>query len=227
MSHKPQQTPLIILGSVGNCLDIVEAVQALAISSKDYGFELKGFLDDDPSRHGMMIHGLPVLGPLVHAEKYKGVKFINGIGSPRNFTQKEAIIDKTGLQLDDFVSIIHPTAVVSPSATIGLGTVILGNATVCAHVKIGFHTMILPNCVIGHDCFLGNYVTMGAGVVLSGSIKVGQNCYLGAGSVVRENLTIGNSALLGMGAILIQNMPEFSIYAGNPAKQLAKPSKID
>lgn len=219
------RTPLIILGSVGNCLDIVEAAQALKLSSHEYEFELMGFLDDNPSCHGMLIHGLPVLGPLSDAKSKIGIKFINGIGSPSSFTQKEHIINKTGLCLDDFVSIIHPSAVVSTSAKIGLGTVILGNVTIGANVEIGSHTMILPNCIIGHDCVIGNYGTMGGGVILSGAITVGQNCYLGAGSVVREGLKIGEAALLGMGAVLVQDMPEFSVYVGNPAKLLRKSSK--
>lgn len=222
MSFKTKKTPLVILGSVGNCLDIVEAVHALTNSSKGCEFELKGFLDDDPSHHGMTIHGLPVLGPLSHAKRESGVKFINGIGSPRNFIKKETIINKTGLLLDDFVSLSHPSAVISPSAKIGLGTVILGNVTICSHAEIGSHTMILPNCIVGHDCVIGNYVTMGAGVIVSGAVQVAQNCYLGAGSVIRENLRIGEGSLLGMGAILVQDMSEFSVYVGNPAKPLIK-----
>lgn len=227
MNNNKKRTPLIILGSIGNCLDIVDTVQDLIRSSKKFKFELKGFLDDNQSYHGKLVYGLPVLGPLSYAQNEKGAKFINGIGSSKNFNKKEDIINGTGLLLEDFISIVHPSSIISQSAKISEGTVVLGNVVISAQVDIGCHTMILPSCIVGHDCKISNYVTMGAGVVISGSVNVGQKSYLGAGSIIRENLTIGEKSLLGMGAVLVRDLPSNSIYVGNPAKGLTRSQRID
>jgi len=46
---------------------------------------------------------------------------VNGIGSERNFWKKAAVIAKTGIPLDRFETIVHPTASVSRMATLGEG----------------------------------------------------------------------------------------------------------
>lgn len=203
---------LIVLGAVGNCLDIVEAAQAAG------DFEVQGFLDDDPAKRGTKILGLPVLGDLRAVSEYREALFVNGIGNARMFQKKAEILGRTCLPRERFATIIHPRAVVAPSAILGKGTVVLANTTICAQARIGDHVLILPNCIVGHDTVVGDYTILTSGVVLSGAIRVGASSYLGAGCVVREGLTVGERSLLGMGAVLVKNQPPGTVYAGTPAR---------
>lgn len=215
---------LIILGSVGNCLDIVEAVCASNEVPGCGGLELVGFLDDDRERQGTSVHGLPVLGPLSSAVEFPEAAFVNGIGSPGNHTRKAEIIGRTGLATERFATVVHPSAAIGASARIGRGVTILGNVTVNANVTIGDHVMILPNCVIGHDSVIGDYSTLAAGVTVSGAVNVGASCYLGAGAAIKDGVRVGDRALLGMGSALIKDMPPDTDFAGNPARLLKRGS---
>ena len=213
-------TPLIILGAIGNCLDILDAALATNASEDRPVYDLLGFLDDEPSRQGSKVRGLPILGPLTMAREMPNAQFINGIGSPRSFQYKRAIIDGLGLDRSRFATVIHPAAAVSPSANIGCGTAVLANCTICANAELGDHVMMLPSCVLGHDARVGDHTILAAGVIVSGSVSIGQSCYLGANSCVRDSLRVGDEALLGIGAVLVDDAPAGMVMLGNPARKI-------
>jgi sugar O-acyltransferase (sialic acid O-acetyltransferase NeuD family) len=213
-------SPLIILGAIGNCLDIMDAVLAVNKENGLQTYEILGLLDDEPSRQGIEICGFPVLGSLAIAKEVPHALFVNGIGSPRSYRSKQALIEGLGIDRTRFATIIHPTAVVSSSATIGYGSVVLANCTICSNVHIGDHVMMLPNCVLGHDTHVHNYSTFAASVTVSGSVSIGRSCYLGGSSCIREYTHLGDEVLLGMGAVLIGDAPTGSTMVGNPARLL-------
>lgn len=214
-------TNVVVLGSVGNCLDIVDAWRAAQAASTISG-DLIGFLDDAKAAKGSVIAGLPVLGPLSLASSMPGISFICGIGSPSSYTRKREILGQIGLPRDRYASIVHPAATLSPSVTIGAGTVILANTTLCANVSVGDHVMMLPGCVVGHDSRIGNCSIMAAGVIVSGRVTVGTNCYLGAGSVLRDGVTIGDGALVGLGAGVVADVTAGTTVIGVPARERAR-----
>ncbi|MEL7512672.1 MAG: acetyltransferase, partial [Cyanobacteria bacterium J06554_3] len=200
-------SPLVVLGALGNCLDIVDAALAMNEAAKEPVFEVLGYLDDEPSRQGTQVRGFPVLGPLAMAKEMPDAHFVNGIGSSRSHRQKRAMIESLGLTLERFATVVHPSAVIASSALIGQGCVVMANVTVCANVTIGHQVMMLPNCVVGHDSIINDYSILAAGVTVSGVVNVGSACYLGANACVKEYLTIGEQALLGMGAVVVKDVP--------------------
>ena len=168
---------LIILGTGGNCVDILDTVNERNAHSTIPQYECIGFLDDDPQQWGKEIWGVQVLGPLESAPKYPDAYFVNGIGSEHNFWKKAAIIAKTRVPLDRFETIVHPTASVSRMATLGKGVVVLQHVTIANQARIGHHVIILPNSVISHDAVIGDYTCITGGVCISGMVTIGRDCY--------------------------------------------------
>ncbi|MGB2824285.1 MAG: sugar O-acyltransferase, partial [Phycisphaerae bacterium] len=123
---------LIILGTGGNCIDILEAVREINASAAEGLYECAGFLDDDRDKWGRECCGLKVLGPLDTAPQYADCSFVNGIGSPANFWRKRAIIARTGLPPERFEAVIHPSASVSRTARVGRGSVVLQNVAIAS-----------------------------------------------------------------------------------------------
>lgn len=211
---------LIILGTGGNCLDIVDAVRDAGRHADSAQFRVAGFLDDNPAVLGTEVCGIPVLGPLKIACELKDCQFVNGIGSPTSFWKKPDIIASTGLALDRFATIIHPTASVSHLANIGPGTVLLQNVTVNARARIGIHVMVLPGAVISHDDDIGDYTCIASSASLAGDVKVGTACYLGGNCSINAGVRLGAHTLVGMGAVVLKDPPERSVLVGNPARVL-------
>ena len=209
---------IIILGTGGNCIDILDTINEINLIKPTY--EVIGFLDDDKNSWGNKIYGIEILGSLDSALNYEDTYFVNGIGSPNNFWEKDKIIAKTKLSIDRFATIIHPTASVSKFAKIGRGTVILQNTTVASNVTIGDHVIILPNCVINHDDVIDNYVSLASGVCVAGNVKIKKSSYIGSGSIIIGNVIIEQDALVGMGSVVLKDKKEKSVVIGNPAKYL-------
>ena len=80
-----------------------------------------------------------------------------------------------------FATLIHPTAVISTSACIGEGTVVMANAVVAAYAKIGKHVIVNHGAVCDHDTVVGDYVHIAPGAHLCGHVEVGEGSLIGVG----------------------------------------------
>lgn len=213
---------IIILGTGGNCIDILDAINEINLLAQTPVYDCIGFLDDTPDNQNKEFYGVKVIGQLTDAAKFTDTFFVNGIGSPLNFWKKGVIINKTGIPFERFETIIHPSAVVSKMSTIGFGTVVLQNVVIASNVKIGNHVIILPNSILSHDDIVGDYTCITGGVCISGGVVIGSSCYIGTNSTIIGNITIGDNSMIGMGSVLLNNVEANSVMIGNPAKLLRK-----
>lgn len=213
---------IAIFGTGGNCMDILDTLMDINSSSREPRYECVGFFDDDPAKLGKTFLGAPVLGPLSQAREWTGCFFVFGIGSVSNFWRRHEILAGIGIEDERYETIVHPTASISRSATLGRGTVVFQNATIASNVSVGRHVYILPNSVVSHDVVIGDFTCIAGGTCLSGNVHVGRNSYLGTNSTVKEGLNVGDYCLLGMGSVLLEDMPDDSVCVGNPARFLRK-----
>lgn len=204
---------IIVLGSAGNSLDIIDIVNQLSWCS------CVGILDDAAELHGRSVYGVKVLGGLDTAPEYGDCYFVNGIWGISSHAVRDQIIARTRLSTERFISVIHPTAVVSPSVSIGKGTVIFANVTIGANAVIGNHCAILASSVINHDVVINDYVSIASCAGVAGGVSIGSMSYIGSGAQVRENLTIGEKALVAMGAVVVKNVALNDTVLGCPAKK--------
>ena len=211
---------IIILGTGGNCIDILDTINEINLNSKKYNWI--GFLDDNPDKLGRDYYGIKVIGTLSEALKFNDVFFVNGIGSSNNFWKKKKIIQETMIPIDRFETIIHPTASVSKLSEIGLGTVIFQNVTITSNVKLGNHVVILPNSIISHNNLIGDYTIITGGVCISGGVTIGESSYLGTTCSIIGDINIGNYCLIGMGSCVLHDVKDNSVVVGNPASFIRK-----
>ena len=210
----------IIIGSNGNCRDILDTINDINDSNNENCYECIGFLDDNSDSHGTEINGVKVLGSLSSAINYNDTYFINGIGSPHNYFKKEEIIKKTHIPTHMFTSIIHPSASVSQTAKIGKDVVILQNVSICSNVTIRNHVIILPNSIISHDDVIGDYTSIAGGVAISGECIIGKSCYLGTHCSIRGGTHIGDYSIIGMSSTVLNDVAPESVIVGNPGRLL-------
>ncbi len=208
---------IIIIGCNGNCIDIAEAVEALA--ARGESVKMLGFLDDADAAQGRVIAGYPVLGRIADAARFPAAQFVNGIGSPKSYRCKPDIVARVNLPPERWATIIHPTAMVSRLARVGHGTVLFANVSVGAGAVIGAHCIVLQNSVVSHDSVVGDYSALATGVCVSGGCVIGENCYIGSNVSIRDGILIGAGALVGIGSVVVKDLPAAPCVAfGNPAR---------
>ncbi len=80
--------------------------------------------------------------------------------------------------------LIHPTAYMSRSATIGKGTIVEPMAIVNANTQVGIGCIISVGAVVDHDVVLGNCVHVNAGAIVKAGGRVESKRKLEAGEMV-------------------------------------------
>ena len=157
---------LVILGSGGYGHTVADVAEQL-------GYNIL-FLDDADSVH-----------PLSSFSSYIGEhnSFIPAFGN--NVFRLEWInrIEETGGQL---ATLIHPTAYVSPSATISHGTVILPHAIVNTDVVIDRGCIINLGAIVDHGCILEEGVHICLGAIVKGENRIEKCSKIEAGEVVER-----------------------------------------
>jgi sugar O-acyltransferase (sialic acid O-acetyltransferase NeuD family) len=211
---------IVILGSGGNCLDILDVLNDTNAAGGELVYECIGLLDDDRAKWGKEVFGVEVLGPLVSAPEYDGCNFVFGIGSEHNFWKRGEIVARAQIAEERFETIVHPTASVSRTAELGRGTVVFPNVTITSSVKIGKHVLILPSCVVSHNDIIGDFTCIAGGVCISGEVEIGRSCYLGTNASIKPRVKIGDECMVGMGSVVLEDIPANSVVAGNPARVL-------
>lgn len=115
---------------------------------------------------------------------------------------------------------IHPTAVVSPSAKIGEGTVVMAGAIINADTVVGKHCIINTGASVDHECVIADYCHIAPHATLCGQVHVGEGTLVGVGACVIPCINIGSWCTIGAGAAVTKNIESNMKEVGVPARPL-------
>lgn len=118
------------------------------------------------------------------------------------------------------VTVVHPAAVVSRYAQLGLGTVVMAGAVVNIDAVIGRAGIINTGATVDHDCSIGDAVHICPGAHLSGNVQVGNGSWVGVGATVKQGMIIGQRVMIGAGAVVVRTVADGLTIVGNPAAPL-------
>jgi sugar O-acyltransferase (sialic acid O-acetyltransferase NeuD family) len=197
-----QMNNLIVIGASGHGNVIADIAKLLGYTTL--------FWDDDSSKKigNLKVEKRCLVVPL-------NSKIIIGIGS--NKTRKNI---SSQYPNDSFISIIHPKSIISGNSKIGIGTVIMAGAIINNGVVLGKHCIVNTGAVIDHDVTLGDFVHISPNATLCGNVFVGNDTWIGAGSTIIHGINIGKNVIIGAGAVILNDVPDNSIFVGNPGRHI-------
>lgn len=125
---------------------------------------------------------------------------------------------------------IEPGAIIRENVEIGNNAVIMMGASINIGAVIGEGTMVDMNAVVGGRGTIGKNCHIGAGAVIAGVIEppsatpviIEDDVMIGANAVILEGVRVGKGAVVAAGAIVIEDVPEYVVVAGTPAKVIKK-----
>jgi len=193
---------MFLYGASGHSKVIIDIIRAVGETTVD------ALYDDNPKYIDIL--GVPVNNDASFLQN--GNRCIISIGNNR-------VRQKIAMKIDaNFVSAIHPKAVVAPSSTINFGTVVMAGAVINADAVVGTHCIVNTASVIEHDCILGDYVHVSPNAALAGNVIVGEGTHVGIGACVIQGVNIGKWVTVGAGCVVIDDIPDYAVVVGNPGR---------
>ena len=115
-------------------------------------------------------------------------------------------------------TLVHPSAVISPHATLSSGVYVSAHSSVGPGAHVGEQSFIAAKVHLGHDTVIEPYARILSGCNVAGHTHVGYGVSIGMGATVIEELEIGEEATVAAGAVVIEDVPPRAVVAGVPAK---------
>ena len=212
---EPHMKRLIIIGAGGYgrvCLDIARMT----------GYQVIGFCDT-AQPDGARINGVPVLGgnEIILADSHSDdTSFVVAVGDQFLKRELAELTIHVGRELE---TLIHPSATISPNASIGEGTVVMPNCVVNANAVIGRFCLLNTASTVDHDNTLSDGVQLGPGVHLAGHVSLAEDVLIGTGASVIPGVSIGRNTTVGAGAVVIDDLPPAVTAVGVPAGIISGP----
>lgn len=206
---------ILIIGASGHAKVIIETIE-LSNNYSIYG------LIDTFKPVGKNILGYEVLG----TEDYIGDLIKKGINKGviaigDNWTRL-LIKNKIEKKFPDFefITIIHPLSIISPSVEIGKGTVILASVIINAEAKIGDFCILNTGATFGHESIIMDFSSLAPGVTIGGNVSIGKCTAISLGVNVIQGITIGKHSIIGAGSLILNNVADYKLFYGVPAKEI-------
>jgi UDP-perosamine 4-acetyltransferase len=208
----PGNFDLHIVGAGGHAKVIIELARAA-------GWNPVGLLD--PAPVGTIVLDVPVVGddslaPQLFADGHAAAFVALGRNELRRRIGSR--LRAIGFRLP---TLIHPSAVVSPSAVLGEGIAVLPQAVIHACAQIGDFAIVNTAAVVEHDCIVGAGAHVAPRSVLGGNVTLGEEVFFGIGAVAKPLSTIGPRTTIGAGGVVVGEMAADVVAVGVPARPVA------
>jgi len=117
-------------------------------------------------------------------------------------------------------ALVHPSAVLSPSVSLGRGTVVFPGALINADTKVGRGVIVNTGAIVEHDCEIGDGVHLSPRATIAGGVRVGRGSWIGTGATVVQGIRIGVDTVVGAGAAVIRDVEDGETVVGVPARPI-------
>ena len=166
---------------------------------------------------GRKILGMPVMGTVEHVTAIPHDALVIAVGDNAARARLFHAMEAAG---EEFATLCHPAAVVSPDAQVGPGCLICARVVVGTGSVIGADVILNTACTVDHHNRIDDHAHIAPGVHLGGDVTIGAGALIGIGALVMPSRRVGDWSVVGAGALVHRDVPGSVTVAGVPARVL-------
>lgn len=204
---------LVVWGASGHARSVADAIDSARLGG------IAAFLDDvNPVAEGARFLGKPLLGSAdaLARLKKRGVRHaVVAVGDATARLRIATQLLEMGFRLP---AVVHDTAYVAKTATVGEGTVVLARAVIGAAARVGACVIVNTGALLDHDCEVGDGAHVCPGVVAGGHVQVGAGAWIGIGATLKDRVRVGAGTTVGAGAVVVDDLLDHVVAYGVPAR---------
>ncbi len=198
---------VVVYGGGGHGKAVIDLLRAAG------GYTLIGVIDDgrepgDAVLDSSVIGGENALAALKDAGCKLAVNAVGGIGA---MSSRISVFERLRAAGFDSPTLIHPSAVIEPSAKLGAGVQVFPHAYVGSEARLGFGCIVNTGAIVSHDCILDDYVNLAPGAIVAGAVHIGEGTLIGMGVTINLNVRIGAAVRVGNSATIKEDVPDGGI----------------
>lgn len=183
----------------------IENENVANVSVVAYSVE-KQYISNSVAEDGMSI--LPLEDIIFNAKDYN---FYIALGYNNMNKVRQRIYNLITNAGGNIQNYYHPTAVISPLASVGSGNIIFENVVIQPNVKIGDANILQASCSVLHHTSLGNCNFICGGALINGVVSIGDCNFIGSNATLRNRINLGSEVLIGANAYVDHSLESRSV----------------
>jgi len=177
--------------------------------------KIAGFLSADAGRLNGHAPSLPVIADPAAFEPEPGDALLLAIGIPE---VRRRVAEDLLSRGAEFLTLVHPTAIVAPTASIGPGSIVCPYAIVSDTATVGRFSLLNYHSSLGHDASVGDYAVLSPYATLGGGGSICEDVFMGMHSSVGPGKRIGARSKVSANSVALADAPPNSIIFGVPGR---------
>ena len=185
---------LLIVGAGGHGRSLAEAVLAGGV------FQLAGFVDDAPAQ-ARQVWQWPVFGSTAELSQYRqhAEAAIVAIGNNALREELQGRLCAAGFEI---ATVVHPQAMVSPRASLGVGCAVMAGAIVGTEARLGQGVIVNCGAVVDHHCQVDSFAHLSVRAAMAGGTILGHGAWMQASAVLGYGVRVAPGVVLESGTAL-------------------------
>ncbi len=209
-SLPPDCQRILIVGAGGFGREVLQWARDAWPESAD---RIAGFLSSDADSLKGLDCGLSVLGPPDAYRPAAGDRLLLAIGIPY---ARRRVAESLLAHGAEFLTLIHPTAIVAASASIGPGSILCPYAVASDSCRVGRFVIMNYHSSLGHDATAGDFSVLSPYATLGGHAHIEEDVFLGLHASVGPGKTVGARSKVSANSSALVSAPADSIIWGSP-----------